>query len=321
MTGDAPTAGPDWGEPATSESLDGTPVAHVLEGGLLTTVQDGGRFGYQASGVPVCGAMDYYAMRSANLLLGNTANAAVLEITLTGPQLQFVEDVVVAVAGADLGLWVQWPGGQQWEMPCDLAIFLRRGSILGFGARRNGCRAYLAIVGGFRVPTVLGSASTCLAEGFGGHEGRPLQPGDWLFGSALGQADHLRAGHRWLEQGRPRYSAHPTVCAMPGPHWEQFTEEAQAAFFSAAWEVKATSNRQGIRLQGPALQRRQPVEVISCGVTMGTVQVPADGQPIVLGADRQTVGGYAQIATVLDADMPLIAQLAPGDRVSFQMAK
>jgi KipI family sensor histidine kinase inhibitor len=318
LAADQGAGGPEWGEPAVSELLSGRPIAQVLEGGLLTTVQDGGRYGYQSSGVPVAGVMDRSAMAAANLLVGNAADAPVLEITLLGPQLLFYDDVLVAVTGADLSLSVQWPDGTRLDMPNWMAIFLRRGSVLSFGGRRQGCRSYLAIAGGIRVPKVLGSASTYLAGGFGGHEGRGLQAGDWLYGQPLGPSGHLRAGRSWPEPLWPRYSAHPTLRVLPGPQWTQFTPEAQEAFLSAEWEVRSTSDRQGTRLRGPALERQVTSEVISGGVTMGSVQVPADGQPIVLGADRQTAGGYPQIAVVIGPDLPLLAQLAPGDRASFR---
>jgi biotin-dependent carboxylase-like uncharacterized protein len=308
----------DWGMPATPGRVEGQPIIETLDGGLLTTVQDGGRFGSQSFGVPVSGAMDRAAMRAANQLVGNAPDAPVLEMTLAGPRLRFLDDALIAVAGADLSLWVEWPDGNRFELPGWLTLYLRRGSCLGFAGRKSGCRAYLAIAGGIRVPSVLGSASTCLAGGFGGHAGRRLQAGDCLLAEPLIGDASLRAGRTWPAYLRPAYSNRPVVRVLPGPHWRQFTREAQAAFLSSEYEAQPASDRVGLRLKGLALQRRITSEVISSGVTMGSVQVPANGQPIVLGADRQTVGGYPQIAVVIGADLALLAQLVPGDRVSFR---
>lgn len=309
---------PDWGLPATPGYVKGHPTMQVLDGGLLTTVQDGGRFGFQSLGVPVSGAMDGAALRAANRLVGNTPDTPALEITLVGPQLSFLDDALVAVTGADLSSWVEWPDGRRFELPGWLAIYLRRGSRLGFADRRSGCRAYLAVAGGISVPLVLGSASTCLAGGFGGYAGRRLQTGDLVWTPTLATDTLLRAGRAWPAHLRPGYSNCPVVRVVPGPHWRQFSREAQAALLSFKYLVQPASDRVGVRLQGPTLQRQVSNEVISSGVTTGSIQVPADGQPIILGADRQTVGGYPQIAVVIGPDLPLLAQLVPGDCVSFR---
>ncbi len=305
------------GEPSAPDPLAGRPGIEVLDDSLLTTVQDKGRFGFQSYGVPVSGAMDRAALHAANRLVGNEPDTAALEITLSGPRLCFLEDALIAVTGADLEVWVEWPDGNRWQMPGWMAIYMRRGSYLGFGTRHSGCRAYVAVAGGIRVPEVLGSASTCLAGAFGGHEGRRLQAGDRLWIGALGADMPIRAGRRWPQRYRPDYSAHPIVRVLPGPQWHQFPQSEHDKLFSAFYEVQPAFNRTGLRLAGPALQRRRPTEVISSGVTIGSIQVPNDGQPIVLGADRQTAGGYAQIAIAIQADLPLLAQLVPGDRVSF----
>jgi len=319
LIGEPGTSGPDWGEPMPLEPVIGLPVAEVIEGGPLITVQDGGRFGFQSCGVPVAGAMDRAAMRAANWLVGNSPEAPVLEITLAGPQLQFEQDALIAVTGADLVLWVESPDGHRWQLPGWMSVYVRRGSMLGFGGRRWGCRAYLAMAGGIGVPRVLGSASTCLAGSFGGLEGRALRPGDRLIASGLSGDMPLRAGRLWPPALRPRYSDHPQVRVLPGPQWQQFTRQSREALVSGEYQVQPASDRTGLRMQGPALQRRVTTEVISCGVTMGSIQVPADSQPIVLGADRQTAGGYAQIAVVIGPDLPLLAQLTPGDRVTFRI--
>lgn len=316
LTGAA--ASPTWGDPAPVSPASGRPVIEVLDGGLLTTVQDGGRWGFQSVGVPVAGAVDPAAMQAANRLVGNRPDAPLLEITLTGPTLLFHQDALVAITGADLTPGIAWPDGQQWELPGWTAVYVPRGSYVYFAGRRSGCRAYLALAGGLRVPPVLGSASTCLAGGFGGYEGRPLQAGDCLVGEGDQGNASLVAGRCWPAEVRPAYTDRPVVRVLPGPQWQQFTRQAQEAFLSATYRVLPASDRVGLRLQGPALSRRWQSEVISSGVTVGSVQVPASGQPIVLMADRQTVGGYPQIAVVIGPDLPLLAQLIPGDQVSFR---
>ena len=309
---------PDWGQAATPGPIAGQSVIEVLDAGLLTTVQDAGRFGFQSFGVPISGAMDSAAMRAANLLVGNLPQAPVLEITLAGPRLRFLQDALIAVTGADLGLWIEWPDGRRWELPGWMTIYLRRGSELGFGSRQAGCRAYLSVAGGFRVAQVLGSASTCLSGAFGGHSGRRLQAGDCLMAETASGDVGLRAGRSWPVPLRPRYANRVEVRVLPGPQWRQFTREARASFLATEYQVQPASDRVGLRLKGAALPRRIVTEVISSGVTMGSVQAPVDGQPIVLMADRQTAGGYAQIADVIGADLALLAQLTPGDRVSFK---
>ncbi len=308
----------DWGTAAMGPRVESRPVIEILDGGLLTTVQDGGRFGFQSLGVPVSGAMDRVAMRAANQLVGNAPDAPVLEITLAGPQLRLLDDALIAVTGADLSLWVEWPDGKHFELPGWLAVYLRRGSRLGFAGRKSGCRAYVALAGGIAVPPVLGSASTCLSGGFGGYAGRRLQSGDYLPAQPLTSDVMLRAGQTWPAHLRPGYSNRPVVRILPGPDWHQFTREARAAFLSSEYDVQPASDRMGVRLKGPALTRRILTEVISSGVTTGSVQVPAEGQPIILGADRQTAGGYPQIAVVVGPDLSLLAQLMPGEHVSFR---
>jgi biotin-dependent carboxylase-like uncharacterized protein len=304
----------EWGALATWSRVEGHPVIEILEGGPLTTVQDGGRFGFQSLGVPVSGVMDRAAMRAANQLVGNAPDAPVLEITLAGPRLRFLEDALIAVTGADLSLWVEWPDGNRFELPGWLAIYLRRGSCLGFAGRKSGCRAYVALAGGIAVPPVLGSASTCLSGGW--RIAAAHSKGDCLRAQPSRATSCFRAGQACpLTFGPPRIAV---VRILPGPHWHQFTREAHAAFLSSEYNVQPASDRMGIRLKGPALPRRILTEVISSGVTTGSVQVPAEGQPIILGADRQTVGGYPQIAVVIGPDLALLAQLVPGDHVSFR---
>ena len=273
---------------------------NVTRGGMLTTVQDLGRPGHRASGVPLSGAMDAFALRVANLLAGNAENTAALECTLVGPELVFSADTVVALGGAE------FDGLSTWQPKV-----MRAGERLNLGATQRGARGYLAIAGGFEVTPVLGSRSTYLRAGFGGFQGRALRDGDVLTAPDVARhmSDHWRIDARIL----PAYSASPTVRVVRGAQLDDFG----AALFEAEFKILPQSDRMGIRLGGSKLARIGAVELVSSAVAPGTVQVPADGQPIVLMADAQTIGGYPQAAHVISVDMPLVAQLRAGDRVRF----
>lgn len=272
----------------------------VIRSGMLTTVQDLGRTGHRASGVPLSGAMDACALRVANLLVGNPENAAALECTFVGPELVFSADAVLALGGAD------FEGLESWR-----PIMVRAGDRVKLGAARSGCRGYLAVAGGLDVPTVLGSRSTYLRTGFGGMQGRALRDGDVLAAPDVTRhvTNHWRIDLRIL----PAYSAMPTVRVVRGAQLDDFG----AAFFEPEFKILAQSDRMGVRLGGAKLARIGAVELVSSAVAPGTVQVPPDGQPIILMADAQTIGGYPQAAHVISVDLPLVAQLRPGDRVKF----
>jgi KipI family sensor histidine kinase inhibitor len=273
----------------------------VQKPGMLTTVQDLGRRGHRAAGVPLSGAADPVAARIANFLVGNSETAAVLEITLLGPELEFVNEAIVALGGATFS------GLPSWR-----PVRVAAGTRLKLGAAHAGCRGYLAVAGGFQVESVLGSASTSLRGGFGGHEGRALREGDVLcIGKGSRQVEeHWRIDERVL----PAYSGAPTVRVIRGRHAEEFGD----ALYAAEFKVTPQADRTGVRLSGPVLARSSTTELLSTAVAPGTIQVPPNGQPIVLLADAQTIGGYPQIAHVITVDLPLIAQLKPGDRVRFQ---
>ncbi len=289
-------------------------ILEVIEGGWLTTVQDLGRPGYARYGIPPSGAMDFFALAVANRLVGNPPGAAGLEITLTGPTLRATAPCLVAVTGADLTLQVD---GR--EMPMWMSVFVRRGSVISFGRRRWGCRAYLAIAGGIDVPPVLGSRSTYLPGRFGGLDGRALRPGDRLpIGPAPANLVE-QAGRAFPRHLIPPYSDRPVLRAIPGPQDDHFTPEGLKTFFGAEYRILPTSDRMGYRLEGPTVVHGKGTEIISDGVPLGAVQVPPDGQPIVMMADHQTTGGYPKIAAVIRADIPLLAQGVPGEsRVSFR---
>lgn len=282
----------------------------VLEGGLLTTVQDGGRHGWARYGIPPSGPVDGWALRAANLLVGNAPEAAGLEITLRGPVLRALRPLTVALCGA--GFDVRRNGTA--EVPFNQSFTLRAGEVLQVGERRWGARVYLAVRGGLALPAFLGSQSTYLPGAFGGLEGRALHGGDRLPVYAAPPSTEERG---WPAHAVPRYSPTPTLRVIRGPQAEAFSAAGWTTFLSAAYRLSSQCDRMGARLQGPPIARTDAGEMLSDGVVMGSVQVPPDGQPIVMLADHQTTGGYPKIATVIRADLPLLAQCLPGDTVHF----
>ena len=283
-------------------------MIHVLQPGLFTTVQDVGRWGYQRFGIPVAGPMDRVAHRLANLIVGNRPSCATLEVTLAGPRLEFQCDLLFAVSGADFELFLD---GARVSM--STAHATRRGQRLAFGRRRCGARAYIAFAGGIDVPRVLGSRATHVASRMGGFHGRALAAGDVL---AVGDgiARRVRPGERRaLAAG-----AADRVRVLPGPDDDRFGAAGAALLASGDYRVGAASDRMGYRLEGRALEQAGP-ELLSCAVPAGAVQVPPSGEPIILMADRPTSGGYPRIGTVVTADIPAVAQLAPADRIAFEM--
>jgi antagonist of KipI len=278
----------------------------VIRAGLHTTVQDTGRWGFQSQGVPVAGAMDLFAHRLANALVGNEPSAATLEITLTGPELRFEDERTIAVAGGRFDLTIDG-SPIAGEMP----VVVGSGSVLRFGERRRGARAYLAVSGGIDVPVVLGSRSTHVPSRSGGLRGRPLAAGDVV---PLGPARARRRGGMRAPAGGRQDGR---LRVLPGPQQDRFADRALVALQSAPYVVQPESNRMGFRLSGPPLELRSTSDIISEPAPIGALQVPASRQPILLMADRQTAGGYAKLATVITADIGIAAQLAPGDEVRF----
>ena len=356
----------------------------IVKAGLMTTVQDLGRYGYQKYGVPVGGAMDEFALRTANILTGNDENSPVLEMTLSGPVIAFQQDALIAVCGGDLS-----PSIDGISLPMWRPVWIKQGSVLSFGRAVHGCRAYLAVAGGFALPPVMDSCSTNLQAAFGGYEGRALRDGDelpagepsplakkWMNllrefaeqsrgkAGASAEQDMEKAGvylDRVREKAceyadqqkekksafadqqnkkggpfdsgkmrsvswevsrmfRPRYAltGKAVVRVFAGREFSLFDPAAREAFFQFPFTVLPQSDRMGYRLQGPVLKKGEFTEMISETVTMGTVQVPPDGQPLILMADRQTTGGYPRIAQAAAVDLPVLAQLKPGDTVQFQ---
>jgi antagonist of KipI len=294
-------------------------VIEIIKPGMLTTIQDLGRWGFQARGVPVAGPMDPCAHRVANALVGNSVEAATLEVTLLGPELAFDDERVVAIAGAEFAATLEGS-----DVPQGAPFLVKRGARLRFGRRISGARAYVGVSGGIATPSVLGSRATHLISAMGGINGRALKTGDRL---PLGRHDPAVARHpvaRGLNpvaRGFSRATDNPTATrlrVLPGPQLEYFSAGSLDLLQSAPYVISNKSDRMGFRLEGPILVHSRGADIISDATPLGVLQVPASGQPILLMADRQTTGGYPRIAEVASVDLPLIAQLKPADRLRFR---
>lgn len=286
-------------------------MIRVISPGLLTTVQDTGRPGYQQFGISVGGAMDAVSHQLGNLLVGNHPEAASLEITLTGPVLEAEEEMLIAITGADLGPMI----GEQ-PVPMWKSIQWPKGERLAFRGKPSGARAYLAVAGGIDVPRLLGSRSTYLTANIGGLAGRSLRRGDRV---SIGIPSRKARSGRFLPLPlRPSAQLEHPIRVILGPHAEAFTCEAIQTFLSTPYTLTTQMNRMGAKLKGLPLTHRQGADILSSAVVYGSIQVPADGQPTLLLAERQTTGGYAQLATVITVDLPRIAQALPGDALRFQ---
>jgi antagonist of KipI len=299
----------------------------IVRPGLLTTVQDRGRFGLQHLGVVPCGPMDPVALELANGLVGNRGDEAALEITLLGPEIAFESEVLVALCGAEMDARVG-----SAVVPMDRPVLLEKGAVLNTRRATLGSRAYLAVAGGIALAPTLGSRSTYLPAKFGGLQGRALRADDRLplvpDVGALSKKRYASLRHQktvgglktvgWSTPALTLPAREPIVIhAMEGRHYELFDAAARRAFFDATWKVTPDSNRMGFRMAGPVLARAEAREILSEPACLGTVQVPANGLPIALMADHQTTGGYPKIAEIAAADVPRLAQLAPGGAVQF----
>lgn len=300
----------------------------IIKPGMRTTVQDRGRYGHQKEGIITSGAMDSFACRVANMLAGNAEDEAVLEITLTGPTIHFTDDHLIALTGADLSAELNGERVAMWR-----PFLVKKGGTLSFGVSLSGCRAYLAVSGGLDIPKLMGSYATYLQAGIGGYQGRALQAGDLIpchsptpAGIALfSQVSGATSGHAYTAvhwtpdpQFYPAYNPNPTIRAIKGPEYELFSDTSQGQIWSERFQVSAQSDRMGYRLQGVSLYLSEETELISTAVTFGTVQVPPEGTPIVLMADHQTTGGYPRILQVVSVDLPILAQVVPGQTIAFE---
>ncbi|QMU29966.1 5-oxoprolinase subunit C family protein [Adhaeribacter radiodurans] len=298
----------------------------IISSGLLTTIQDAGRFGYQKEGIIVSGPMDAFALRVANLLVGNEEGAAGIEITFLGPKILFEADHLIALTGGELSPTIN---GEKIKM--DRPIFVPQGSLLQFGAPGLGGRAYVAISGSFTLPQVLGSYATFLRAEVGGFKGRALQAGDQLLcpgPTAIGEKllqNLVKDKSNWVQAAWmptlrlfPHLEPQPTLRVIKGPEYKLFTPASQQAFWEQEFTVTTDSDRMGYRLQGVPLMLNEPKEMISSAVTFGTIQVPPEGHPIALLADHQTTGGYPRIGQVITADFSKLAQVPLGQKIRFQ---
>ena len=282
----------------------------IIRPGLMSTIQDLGRFGYQASGFAPTGACDSLSMKRANALVGNAPGEAVLEMMLLGITAKFHTACVIALTGADMT-----PKINGFSVENGTAIRVSAGDTLELSGTRGGMCCYLAVSGGFDVPVIMGSRSTGIRFALGGYNGRRLAAGDRL---------QLRAPVPDLPNFQcrrlttmPVFSKHVALRAIPGPQDAMFSESELKAFFSRPYSVTNATDRMGIRLEGEPLIPKKTSDIISDGTVFGAIQVPSGGQPIILMADRQTTGGYAKIATVITADLPRAAQMTPGCTVRF----
>jgi biotin-dependent carboxylase-like uncharacterized protein len=295
----------------------------VLHPGLMTTVQDGGRFGHYNLGFPPSGAMDDFSFRVANLLVGNDENAAALEATYLGPRLRFEDDRVVAVTGAELPPTVDGEPGPTWE-----AFEISAGQTLAFDHLRAGARAYIAISGGIDVPEVLGSRSTYARVSLGGYEGRALKAGDQLPVGGLPASSSRRVGTRLDEKHRPSFSKEAEVRIIVGLYSHRLTDESLTAFLDTEWSVTTDADRVGYRYRGIELEflprdevpfgvGDAPWNTCSLNYPFGVIQIPGGVEPIVLMRDGVTGGNYASVGTVISADLDRVAQSKSHDKTRF----
>lgn len=281
----------------------------VISSGLLSTIQDKGRFGVMKNGFSQNGAMDAFSMQTANLLVGNCLNCAVIEMTVMGITVEFTKDYVVALSGGDFSPKINEKG-----IDTNRAYFVKAGDVLKTEYCKNGMRCYLAVSGGINVPFVMKSRSTNLKSSIGGYFGRTLKDGDIIETDKYNlPVDDIEK--RFTEPFH--YDDEIKVRAVAGPEDYMFTEKDMKTFFSAQYTVTNESDRMGIRLDGPTLEGKGGMDIISNAIAFGSVQIPKNGKPIILMADHQTTGGYAKAATVISADLPLLAQAKPGSKITF----
>ena len=285
----------------------------IIKPGLLTTVQDRGRLGYQQFGVPVCGAMDSFSHRVSNILVGNEVFDAVLETTLLGPEIEILDDSVIAVTGGDLSPTINKKSIPMWK-----SIYVNKGDVLSFGAAKSGCRSYVSFAGGIDVPLVMGSKSTYLKGNIGGYKGRKLESGDIL--KILNSKENLKnlKNRMIIERYKPHYSDSIELRVILGPQKDRFTNSGIETLLSNEYTVTSENDRMGYRLDGKKVQTINGSDIISDGIAFGAIQITNSGFPIIMMTDRQTVGGYAKIACVISSDLPKIAQAKSRDKVRFK---
>lgn len=283
-------------------------MIRILDAGPQTTVQDLGRTGQMRYGIPPSGPVDRFAFVLANRLVGNADGAAALECTLIGPRFEVTAAGAIAVTGADMPVTVNGQRAAGWT-----TVALKPGDVVKLGPARTGVRSYVGVAGGLDVPLVLGSRSTYLRGRVGGVEGRALRKGDELrvFPSGPGKARRVE------QRSIPDYTGEPTIRAVLGPQADRFTAEGLQALFGGRYEVLPQSDRMGSRLRGPRIAHARGHDIVSDGIALGSIQVPGDGQPIVLLVDRQSTGGYTKVATICSSDIWRVGQARPGQSLRF----
>lgn len=287
--------------------MAGQKIIKIHKPGVRTTFQDLGRLGYQRFGVPVSGAMDTYALQIANVLVGNARTEAGLEVTLIGPDIEACQPLTLAITGANL---LPMVNGRQ--IPMWKSFHMEKGDRLTFGKHQSGVHAYIAVAGGFAVPTVFGSKSTDSNSGFG----KSIGKGDVICGYP---PDGMDAGVGLSGASIPSYEKQVNVAVIEGPHTENFTEEDRRQFFQSTFTVSSASNRMGYRLQADDVSITTTGDIWSDAIPFGAIQILPNGEPIILMADRQTTGGYPRIGTVITSDLPKIAQLPPQGKIRFHL--
>lgn len=300
----------------------------VLTPGLLTTVQDLGRYGYQKHGVIVSGAMDTYSMRLANIIVGNDENEAVIEITMVGPSLSLPKGSLISITGANLS-----PTINDKKVPLGRPVYIREESILKFGQCISGCRCYLAAAGGLDIPAFMESKSTYLRAKIGGKDGRALQKNDVLKLGSISERsadiikkliiesnknDSVIFTPWYIRSSRVQNRENTVIRVFEDRQYKNISEESIEDFFISSFSIDVRSDRMGYRLNGPKIELKNKIEMISEEVSLGTIQIPPDGNPIILLADRATAGGYPKIAHVASYDIPKLVQLKPSDRIKFK---
>lgn len=282
----------------------------ILKPGASTTVQDLGRYGYGALGIPPSGAMDPWALRAGNLLVGNPEDSAGLEFTFTGPTVRSTADTVVGLTGAEFERSLDGK-----EIPWGQTMRLKAGEVLEVGKTRGGMRGYLCVRGGIDVPAVMGSRSTFAAGQFGGYAGRTLIMGDMLrIDDAKGELIPTKLAPGSLAA----YGSEHVLRVVSGAQEDAFSRKAIATFYGEAFRLSPRSDRMGVRLEGAQLEVPHTSDILPEGVPTGAIQVPGDGYPIILCCDRPTTGGYVKIASVITADLPILAYAKPGDTARFE---
>lgn len=299
----------------------------VLKPGILSTIQDSGREGYERFGIVVSGAMDIFSLNLANILVGNDINDACIEITMLGPELKISKDTLIAITGGYLS-----PKLNGIRIENNRPIYIKKDSILSFGSAIKGCRSYISFAGGFDITKVLGSRSTYIRGNIGGINGRALVKGDIInitertsisnriIESLLmykEKDDFIEAG--WFAKSLINYNSdNQIIRVFKDQQYDLVERKSLYSFYKNSYVISQNSDRMGYRLLGDEIKFREKIEMISGEVSLGTIQIPPDGKPIILLADRQTAGGYPKLAHVIAADIPVLAQLKPGRSIKFK---